>query len=131
VERHLDVLREQEWDVHTSWTWMLRIVDVERALLERGYPPLIDTEISFKVRDDLLPGNDATFTLHTTGGKGEVTKNGNAAVEIDVRGLAPLYTGFLPAEALRVAGLVDGPDEALGRLSAIFAGPAPWLADFF
>jgi predicted acetyltransferase len=124
-------LREQAWELERSWSWMLRIIDVERALTERGYAPLIETDLSFRITDDVLASNSGTFTLHVSGGKGEVTRNGGADVSIDIRGLAPLYSGFISAEELKLAGLLDGPDEALARASAIFSGPSPWLADFF
>jgi len=124
-------LREQSWELDRSWSWMLRVIDVERALAERGYASTLETELAVEIVDDLLPANNATFTLGVSGGKGEVTHSGSAALKIDVRGLAPLYTGFMSADDLNVAGYIDGPDEALARATAIFAGPAPWLADFF
>jgi len=124
-------LREQSWDLDRSWSWMLRVIDVERALTERGFPPTIETDLAVEIVDDLLPSNNATFTLGVSGGKGAVSRNGKAELKIDIRGLASLYTGFMSADDLKVAGYVQGPDEALARATAIFAGPAPWLADFF
>ncbi len=124
-------LREQDWKLEDDWTWMLRVIDVERALTERGYSGELETEVSFEIADDLLPANNGSFTLHISGGKGEISRNGNARTKLDVRGLASLYTGFMSAETLRGTGYIEGPDEDLARLSAIFAGPAPWLADFF
>jgi predicted acetyltransferase len=124
-------LREQAWELERSWSWMLRITNVERALTERGYAPTLETGLGIKVVDDVLETNNATFTLEVGGGKGQVARNGKAEITIDVRGLAPLYTGFITAESLRLSGYIEGSDEALSRASAIFAGPAPWLADFF
>jgi predicted acetyltransferase len=124
-------LREQDWKLDDDWTWMLRVIDVERALTERGYSGELETEVSFRVTDDVLPANNGSFTLHICGGKGEVSRNGTANTHVYVRGLASLYTGFMSAETLRATGYIEGPDQDLARLSAIFAGPAPWLADFF
>jgi predicted acetyltransferase len=124
-------LREQAWELERSWTWMLRVVDVERALSERGYLPTIETEIAFEIVDDVLGTNNGVFTLAVSGGKASVARNGKAQLKIDVRGLAPLYTGFMTAEDLKIAGYIDGPDESLARAGAIFAGPAPHLVDFF
>jgi predicted acetyltransferase len=124
-------MREQDWKIDWSYTWMLRIVDVERALAERGYPVGLEAELHIAVADDLLPGNDASFVLHVANGKGETSRGGRGAVKIDVRGLAPLYTGFLGAEELRATGYVDGPDEDLAIATAIFGGPAPSLNHFF
>ncbi len=124
-------LREQAWELERSWSWMLRVVDVERALGERGYSPLIESDLSIEVTDDVLPGNNATFTIAVSGGKASVARNGKARLKVDVRGLAPLYTGFMTAEDLKLAGYIEGSDEALARASAIFSGPAPHLVDFF
>jgi predicted acetyltransferase len=124
-------LREQEWDVDRVWTWMLRTVDVERALGERGYPAELETELHLAVTDDILPRNNASFVLHVSNGKAEVTRGGRGSVRVDVRGLAPLFTGFHSAPELKATGYIEGPDEDLARATAIFAGPAPWLADFF
>jgi predicted acetyltransferase len=124
-------LREQDWDVEKNWTWMLRIVDVERALSERGYPAGLEAEVHFAVADDVLPANNAPFVLRVSDGKAEVTRGGRGSVKIDVRGLAPLYTGFLGAEQLRATGYIDGLDNEMALATSIFAGPAPWLADFF
>jgi predicted acetyltransferase len=124
-------LREQDWAVDRDFKWMLRIVDVERALGERGYPAELTTELHLAVTDDILPANNASFVLHVSNGKGEVTRGGRGSVHIDIRGLAPLFTGFLSAPELKGTGYIEGPDEDIARATAIFAGPAPWLADFF
>ena len=124
-------LREQDWEVDKDWKWMLRIVDIERALTERGYPPGVDTELHLRVADDVLPANSGRIVLHVSGGKGEVSRGGRGTLRIDVRGLAPLYTGFLSAEQLKTTGHVDGSDDDLASATTTFAGPAPWLADFF
>jgi predicted acetyltransferase len=124
-------LREQDWAVDKSWNWMLRIVDVERALGERGYPSGLEAELHLDVADDIVPANNTSFVLRVAGGKGEVARGGRGSVKIDVRGLAPMYAGFLGAEELTATGYIDGPDEDLAIATAIFGGPAPWLADFF
>jgi hypothetical protein len=52
-------------------------------------------------------------------------------VRIDVRTLAPLYTGFVSPEQARVGfGLDAGPADA-AALARIFAGPEPWMQDGF
>jgi predicted acetyltransferase len=50
---------------------------------------------------------------------------------MDIRGLAPLYTGHLSAEQLALTGLLEGPSEALAAASAVFAGPAPGMGERF
>lgn len=124
-------LREQDWKIEWAMNWMLRIVDVQRALTERGYPSGLEAELHLEVRDNVLPANDGRFVLEVAGGKGTVRSGGEGTIRIDVRGLAPLYSGFLGAEELRATDYIDGADTHLATATAVFAGPAPWLADFF
>jgi predicted acetyltransferase len=124
-------LREQEWEQDRSWQWMLRVVDVRGALAARGYPPPIEAEVHFDVRDNVLPWNEGRVVLEVAGGKGKVRKGGRGRVRIDVRGLASLYSGFMGAESLAATGYLEGSERDLATASAVFAGPAPSSADFF
>jgi predicted acetyltransferase len=123
--------REERIEITDVQRCMLRIVDVRLALEKRGWSPALRGEVHFDVRDPLLRDNARRIVLEVSGGRAEVREGGSGAVAIDVRGLAALYTGYLPAEELRVAGLCEGPDADLARATAIFVGPAPWLADHF
>jgi predicted acetyltransferase len=125
------VAREERLEVAEVQRWMLRVVDVRAALEARGWSPCVRGEVHFDVRDALLRENARRWVLEVAGGRAEVREGGSGAVPIDVRGLAALYSGFLPAEELRVAGLCDGPDADLAVASALFAGPTPWAPDMF
>lgn len=124
-------LSEPRIGVHRSWPWMLRVLDVGAALRERGYAESLDAELHLDVSDDLFPANGGPLVLRVSGGKAEVESGGKRELRIDVRGLAPLYTGYMSAHELAATGYVDGGEETLRTADAIFAGPAPWLADFF
>jgi predicted acetyltransferase len=123
--------REERVEITDVQRCMLRIVDVRIALEKRGWSPAVRGEVQFDVRDTLLRENSRRFVLEVSGGRAEVREGGSGAVAIDVRGLAALYSGYMPADELRVAGLCAGPEADLARASALFAGPAPWLADHF
>jgi predicted acetyltransferase len=125
------LLREERLEVTTVQRWMLRIVDVRAALEKRGWPATATAEIHLDVRDPLLRENARRWVLEVDRGRVSVREGGSGGIAMDVRGLAALYSGFLSAEELRVAGLCDGDDAELARASAVFAGPAPWTADFF
>jgi predicted acetyltransferase len=127
----LSHLREERVETAEVQRWMLRIVDVRGALERRGWSPHVRGEVQLDVRDELLPDNARRSVLEVSGGRAQVREGGSGAVVLDVRGLASLYSGFLPAEELRVAGLCEGSDADLAKASALFAGPTPWLADFF
>ncbi len=123
--------REEKNEVADLLRWMLRVVDVRAALEERGWSPLVRGELHLDVRDALLRENARRWVVEVADGRVDVREGGTGALAIDVRGLSALYSGFLSAEELRVAGLCDGPSAELARASALFAGPAPWMADFF
>jgi predicted acetyltransferase len=111
--------------------FMLRIVDVSRAFEARGYLEGVETEVELEVKDELIPENAGRFVLSIAEGQGHVRRGGGGALKLDVRGLAPLFTGHLAPNALRAAGLVEGDDRALARAALAFAGQAPWTPDGF
>jgi predicted acetyltransferase len=123
--------REEKLEVAEHFRWMLRLVDVRAALERRGYSPAVRGEVHLRVRDAVFPENARRWTVEAAGGRGNVREGGSGAIAIDVRGLAALYSGYLPAEDLRSAGLCEGSDADLAHATALFAGPAPWLADYY
>jgi predicted acetyltransferase len=125
------LLREERLEVQTVQRWMLRVVDVRAALEKRGWPATVRTEVHLDVHDPLLRENARRWVLEVDRGLASVREGGSGGIAIDVRGLAALYSGFLTAEDLRVAGLCDGEAGDLARASAVFAGPAPTSVDFF
>ena len=50
--------------------WLLRVVDVERALGARGYPAGLAAELTLDVADPLFPANGGRFRLSVSGGRG-------------------------------------------------------------
>lgn len=123
--------REQRHDVKLWDTWMVRLVDVERALRARGYSRSVEAEVHLDVTDDLLAANHGRFVLSVSNGAATVERGGDGTVRLDVRALAPLYTGFASAAQLRTAYGVRCSDEEAGRLTAMYGGSAPWMRDGF
>jgi predicted acetyltransferase len=123
--------REERVEITDVQRCMLRIVDVRIALEKRRWSQAVRGEVHFDVRDSLLRENSRRLVLEVAGGRAEVREGGSGAVAIDVRGLAALYSGYMAADELCVAGLCAGPEGSLSLASALFAGPAPWLADHF
>lgn len=125
-------LVEQTFTVARQRRWMARITSVAAALAARGYPTGLAARIELDIDDPLVAENRGRFALAIEGGRGTVTAGaGSGALKIDIRGLAPLYTGLMTAEALAGAGLAAGPDAALAAATAAFAGPLPWMVEFF
>jgi predicted acetyltransferase len=111
--------------------WMLRVVDLARAVERRGFAPGVAVEVALEIEDDLLERNRGRWTLHVADGRGRLVRGGRGRVRVDARGLAPLYTGYHSPFDLRAQGRLDGPDADLARLGAAFAGPAPFMRDGF
>lgn len=103
---------------------MLRLVNVEGAL---GYlSRSVDEPFVLEVTDDAIPENAGEYTV----GNGEVTRGAEAedGVALDVRQLAQLYAGYLPARQLARHGLVPASsDGALAALEAMFPVGDPWV----
>ena len=104
--------------------FMLRLVDVEGALklLDRT----IGEPLVLEVSDDVIQGNAGEYTV----GKDEVVRGAEAErrVSIDVRQLAQLYAGYLPAGQLARHGLIEpSSPEALEMVGALFPAGEPWV----
>lgn len=131
VEPLLALVPEQTYKIVHLERWLLRVVDVPKALMLRGYPVGVETELHLEVWDDLLPENNGRFTLAVSKGRGEVTKGGRGELRLDVRGLAPLYTGLFTPYQLQAIGLIEATDVALSTAAMLFAGSEPWMSDHF
>jgi len=131
VEPLLCHLPEQQATIEKAERWMLRIVDVPRALTQRGYAAHVSATLDLDVCDAVIPQNQGRFSLSVEGGEGRVERGGDGALRLDVRALAPLYSGLLTPEELRSVGWLDGTPAALESAARIFAGPQPWMPDHF
>jgi predicted acetyltransferase len=127
----LAALPEMCYRARLLYHWMLRIVDARAALEQRGYSASVQAELHLEVHDDILPANDARFILHVENGHASVKPGGKGRIELDVRALATLYSGFLSAESLAAAGRLKAEKNDLARASAVFAGQAPSMPDMF
>ncbi len=125
------VLPEQTAKIKSTMRWMLRVIDVVKALEMRGYPPGIEAELHLEIKDDLFAENNGKFILVISNGHGEVTSGGKGELQLDIKGLAPLYTGFFTPQQLQLAGKLTATESALLVATQIFTGASPWTPDFF
>jgi predicted acetyltransferase len=125
------LLPEQTAKIWSESRWMLRVVDVVKALEVRGYPSGIQAELHLEIQDNLLAENNGKFILSVANGRGEVTKGGKGELQLNIRELAPLYTSLFTPYNLQIAGKLDGTETAISAATQIFAGSSPWMADFF
>jgi len=127
---------DKGWAIERAKPWLTRIVDVERALAGRGYPPGLEGGLRLSVSDALLAANEGGFLLEVGDGAGRVARvdpdpGAEGTVALDVSALAPLFTGHLSASFLARAGRLAGTPAAVAAADLIFSGPAPWMADAF
>ncbi|MEM9378303.1 MAG: GNAT family N-acetyltransferase [Planctomycetota bacterium] len=111
--------------------WMVRVLDVERALEQRGYAPGVTARIELEVEDPDFDANCGRFTLDVDGGRGSVARGGAGALRVTARALAPLVTGFASARQLALTGALDGDAASLEVAGALFASSGPWMVDRF
>ncbi|MBN2446101.1 MAG: GNAT family N-acetyltransferase [Phycisphaerae bacterium] len=127
----LMTLTEGDYTLQHVGSWMLRIVDVAKALEARGYPPGMQAEVHFNVHDDLLPANNGKFVLEVGDAVGHVKSGGRGTFELDIRGLATLYSGYMTPDTIAAIKLGTAPEAELAQAGAVFAGPRPWMRDAF
>ena len=118
--------------------WMTRVLDVPLALRSRGYPH-ISGEAVVEIDDKLFPENAGPWLVQADAGRVSVEPVDAAAAANRQRAGKPLpiglfsalYTGFASPADLVVVGALNEVDERVPFLSALFAGPVPWMPDFF
>lgn len=114
--------------------WMLRVCDVKKALEARGYPAHVKATVELRVQDDAVAENSGSWTMHVEHGRAEVRKESamHPALSIDIRALAPLFTGLYTARQLRAVGWAEGDQGAVSAADSVFGGfGTPWMCDFF
>jgi len=98
---------------------MLRVVDVVRALEERGWPADVAGRWCFDIADPLIPANTGAWVLELEGGRAHVSASTARGFPVSLSRLAQLVAGVLPA--------VDETVPAdLARASAL----RPWAGIF-
>lgn len=117
----------EEWE-----EWLLRVVDVERALSTRGYPAGLSGSVVLDVTDPLLPANNGRFRLDVTNGRAAVRRldgPGPFDLALSVCALASLFTGHTAPAALSRAHEIISLNDSF--LTLLFSGPHPWMPDRF
>ncbi|MHC4450679.1 MAG: GNAT family N-acetyltransferase [Planctomycetota bacterium] len=125
------LLNSWRFRIRINDQWFLRIVDVKKALEGRGYPDGVRAELHFEIEDTLLEANAGRWILTVEGGEAQVRRGGDGTLRAGVRGLAPLYSGFLPPASLRRAGWIEADDATCARAASVFGGSAPFMSEQF
>ncbi len=125
------IMDEQSYHVRLLDHWMVRIVDVPKALEARGYPPGLSLSLTLEVHDTLIPSNGGRFEISVEGGRARVKRGGSGGIRLEIRDLAPLYAGFATPWALRLMGRLEGDEDSLTKAAAMFAGAGSAMSDMF
>lgn len=126
-------LAAEEWiKIGQFMRWMLRIVDLQAALNGRGYDPSAAGELHLEIDDPLLATNSGRWIVRVAEGKATVERGGKGSLAMNVRALAPLYSGLYSAGELVRHGAITATDEQqIALANRVFAGPAPWMVEIF
>lgn len=130
----LNLMAQQLFKSERKDYWMLRIIDAPAAVAARGFGRGVSASVTLRLRDEVFEENRGVWTLSVGDGKGRMERvpdSSRCAVEMDVRGLACLYAGFLSAEQARLTGLVSADDAGVSALSAVFPPGSPSMCDMF
>ncbi|MBL1217179.1 MAG: GNAT family N-acetyltransferase [Planctomycetes bacterium] len=137
----LELETEKGAEIQDDLAWMLRIVDVKKALEARGYPLGVNAEIPIEVfGDTVLPDeNNRRWLLQVADGKATVVRNrGKGIVRLHINGLAALYSGYRSVSDLEQMGLLfwknryeDARSDVSQLIRSVFACPMPWMSDQF
>lgn len=125
------LLEEQRIVAKSLDSWMIRILDVERALSERGYPRGPTASLHLQVQDDLFADNCSRFVLEVSGREARVRRGGEGSLVCDVRALAALFSGYRSATELARFGIITAAPEAAETADVLFGGPMPSMPDMF
>lgn len=111
--------------------WMLRILDLRRAVELRGWPAEVSLDLPLEIASE-DGTNSEQFTLRIADGSGDLAPGREPARLTLSRGqFAVWYAGgYRNAAAAALAG-VDGDPAALACLLLATADREPWLADHF
>ena len=134
--RHNDPLvlfaSEQNLSVPKYTRWMNRIVDIQSALQQRGYPADVCGELHLCIEDETIPENAGRWVLTLNSGTSFVRRGGDGALKMSVQTLAPVFTSYSSASEFMDAGLIKATDSSQVMLAnQAFAGPSPWMVELF
>ncbi len=112
--------------------WMLRIVHLEHAMTQRGYPQGQQVQLHLEVEDPLLPANAGRWVLDVRDGRATIVRGGQGLLRTTISGLAQLYSGQFSPRSLAIVGRLAGDEASLDAASRLFAGHGgQGFCDFF
>lgn len=127
----LAMLDDRRYAMELTDHWMLRVIDVPRALEQRGYARGLRGSATFELLDPVFSDQSGGWTLEVEGGGGHVSRGGADGAKVTSRALAALYGGHLSARQLRLMGLIEGDDAQVDALDTVFPASGSSMVDMF
>lgn len=111
--------------------WMLRVLDLRRAIELRGWPAEVSLDLPLDIAPEDGTGSER-FTLRIADGHGELEPGGGRTRLALTRGQFAVWyaAGYRSPAAAALAGVQADP-ATLARLLLATADREPWLADHF
>lgn len=129
---HASLSDPEAAEVTLSAGAMVRLVDVAAGLESLSYPAAAET-VTLAVEDDHCPWNDARFTLSVADGRARVERTPDAPADatLPVEALSRLAVGARGAAELAADRVLDGDDETVEKLDAVFPHERVYLREGF
>ena len=126
-------LQDRGFEITVMERWMIRLVDLPKALEQRGYPQGFRATLDLDVTDPLLPENEGGIRLEVGDGQAQVLprREARGGIAIDIAPLAALYSGHATAHGLSLAGQLQASNGDLSLIDDVFRSSTPAATDMF
>jgi predicted acetyltransferase len=120
------------YQVDSSYLWMIRIIDIERAISQRGFSPCLAGDVVVEITDPLFKHNNTRWHISVANGKGTATQtDAPAKASMDIGSFAPIFTGYSTATQMHNSDRLQADSNAIKILDGLFNAPTPVMADVF
>lgn len=127
-----DLLVEDAVESEWIFRWMVRVLDVPGSLEARGYLPHVETGVTIAVTDPLFPENEGPWRIEVSGAAAKCARTDDEPhARADVQTWASIWSGLHAARTAARMGRLEASEDAIVALGSIFAGPLPWISDFY
>jgi len=116
--------------IRGSVCWMQRIIDVSRAVEQRGWRAGIDARLELEVSDPCEDGA-TRLVLEVASGRGHATVGGAGGIRCGIGALSVWYSSRLRASDASRLGLLEGPPGDIETMDALVGDRPTWAPDYF
>ncbi len=113
--------------------WMLRVIDVKKALLGRMNYNATNLDVTFIIEDSFLPENSGSYTFILNDGKPVVNQEKSKyQIKLDIATFSQLFVNYLTfTDAAKIRKLEVNDPAILACLDQAFSLPEPQMLEYF